>query len=235
MNQISIVLLFIVAILMIINGFIAYYVINPFHFPHIVIKLDVSGRRQPNAEDIIDEYLNDNGFYDIENGYKEISDWVEKQKEHISKMMFSKHRMVQFESIITDQICLVILTRDHIRYHQINYRKYPYTATEEICRAVFSYQWFKNRYNKLKSIGYECTIKEYNCSEQRKLMTPVLRKKIMVRDNYTCQICGKYMPDGVGLEIDHIVPVAKGGKTVPSNLQVLCTKCNRSKSDKLVF
>ena len=56
----------------------------------------------------------------------------------------------------------------------------------------------------------------------------------MKRDNYTCQICGKFMPDGVGLQIDHIVPVAKGGKTIPSNLQVLCSKCNASKRDKIV-
>ena len=45
----------------------------------------------------------------------------------------------------------------------------------------------------------------------------------------------KYMPDGVGLQIDHIIPVAKGGKTVPSNLQVLCSKCNGAKKDKLDF
>ena len=51
----------------------------------------------------------------------------------------------------------------------------------------------------------------------------------MIRDNYTCQICGKYMPDGVGLHIDHIIPVSKGGKSVESNLQVLCSKCNGSK------
>ena len=53
---------------------------------------------------------------------------------------------------------------------------------------------------------------------------------IAERDNYTCQICGKYMPDGVGLHIDHIVPIKKGGKSVPSNLRVLCSKCNGRKS-----
>ena len=58
------------------------------------------------------------------------------------------------------------------------------------------------------------------------------RGHIMRRDNYTCQICGKYMPDGVGLHIDHILPISKGGKSVPSNLQVLCSKCNGKKSDK---
>ena len=41
------------------------------------------------------------------------------------------------------------------------------------------------------------------------------------------------MPDEVGLQIDHIIPIAKGGKTVVSNLRVLCSKCNASKSDKI--
>lgn len=66
-------------------------------------------------------------------------------------------------------------------------------------------------------------------------MTKELRKQIMERDNYTCQICGKYMPDEVGLQIDHIIPVAKGGKTILSNLRVLCDKCNRKKGAKYNF
>ena len=31
-----------------------------------------------------------------------------------------------------------------------------------------------------------------------------------------------------------IIPVAKGGLTEESNLQTLCWKCNRSKSDKIM-
>ncbi len=41
------------------------------------------------------------------------------------------------------------------------------------------------------------------------------------------------MPDGNGIHIDHIVPVSKGGKTVPSNLQVLCAKCNLGKQPRI--
>ena len=36
------------------------------------------------------------------------------------------------------------------------------------------------------------------------------------------------------LEIDHIIPISKGGCTVEENLQTLCWKCNRAKSNKIV-
>ena len=84
----------------------------------------------------------------------------------------------------------------------------------------------------LQKIDFQCTLNEYHCKNQRKPMTKALRKEIMLRDNYTCQICGKYMPDEVGLHIDHIIPVSKGGKTIVSNLQVLCSKCNGKKSNR---
>ncbi len=35
------------------------------------------------------------------------------------------------------------------------------------------------------------------------------------------------------LEVDHIVPISKGGLTIEDNLQTLCWKCNRSKGAKL--
>jgi 5-methylcytosine-specific restriction endonuclease McrA len=60
-------------------------------------------------------------------------------------------------------------------------------------------------------------------------MTKALREQIKTRDNYTCGICGKYMPDEVGLHIDHIVSIRNGGKSVPENLRVLCSKCNGKK------
>ena len=69
---------------------------------------------------------------------------------------------------------------------------------------------------------------------ERNKMTAKLREQIKIRDNYTCQICGNstYKEPNLLLEIDHIIPVSKGGKTTPENLQTLCWKCNRSKSNK---
>lgn len=72
--------------------------------------------------------------------------------------------------------------------------------------------------------------------EQRALMTKKLREFIKKRDNFTCRTCGNsiYVEPNLLLEIDHIIPVAKGGRTVEDNLQTLCWKCNRAKSDKIL-
>lgn len=124
-----------------------------------------------------------------------------------------------------------------IRYitktRQKNYRKSTYKEKQEVDTISMSYTELEDRNKKLAEIGYQCSLRTYHSKNQRSLMTKDLRQKIEIRDNYTCQICGKYMPDEVGLQIDHIVPVSKGGKTVESNLQVLCSKCNARKGDKL--
>jgi hypothetical protein len=57
-----------------------------------------------------------------------------------------------------------------------------------------------------------------------------LRAAVLVRDGGRCRRCRR----SINLEMDHIVPVSKGGKTEETNLQVLCRRCNRSKCRKLV-
>ena len=70
---------------------------------------------------------------------------------------------------------------------------------------------------------------------QRALMTSKLRQHIKERDHYTCKQCGVSVEQEphLLLEIDHIVPVSKGGLTTEDNLQTLCWRCNRSKGAKL--
>lgn len=75
--------------------------------------------------------------------------------------------------------------------------------------------------------------REYQIKRERALMTESLRYDILMRDGFRCQICGSEQSDGVKLHVDHIVPVSRGGRTVPSNLRTLCDRCNRGKRDKI--
>lgn len=88
-----------------------------------------------------------------------------------------------------------------------------------------------SRVELLAQYNFEMTEYQYNCDNQRKLMTAELRTQIIERDDSICQICGKKCKNNE-IEIDHIKPISKGGKTSLSNLQVLCMTCNRKKSNK---
>lgn len=66
---------------------------------------------------------------------------------------------------------------------------------------------------------------------ERKPLSKKIRFEVFKRDKFTCQYCGRMAPDVV-LEIDHIKPVAKGGKNEILNLVTSCYECNRGKRDK---
>jgi HNH endonuclease len=57
-----------------------------------------------------------------------------------------------------------------------------------------------------------------------------IRSAVLVRDRGRCRRCGSAR----NLEIDHIVPVSKGGASEEDNLQTLCRRCNRRKWKSLV-
>ncbi len=59
-----------------------------------------------------------------------------------------------------------------------------------------------------------------------------LKMRVVRRDNYTCQQCGKHLKDNE-VEFDHIIPVAKGGSTEEHNIRLTCYDCNREKTDKI--
>lgn len=66
---------------------------------------------------------------------------------------------------------------------------------------------------------------------KRKPITKAIRFEVFKRDKFTCQYCGESAPNVI-LEIDHIVPVSKGGTNEIINLVTSCRDCNRGKSGK---
>ncbi len=61
---------------------------------------------------------------------------------------------------------------------------------------------------------------------------PSVREYVFQRDQYQCQSCG-LTNETKTLNVDHIIPLAKGGSNDISNLQTLCSSCNQSKKDHL--
>ncbi len=67
----------------------------------------------------------------------------------------------------------------------------------------------------------------------RKPISQKVRFGIFKRDLFVCQYCGK-TPPAVVLEVDHIVPVSKGGANDTDNLLTACFDCNRGKGAEVL-
>lgn len=86
--------------------------------------------------------------------------------------------------------------------------------------------------NKKGSFYNDRAVWDAICRVERGKVSNKMRFSIYARDGYRCCRCGisqKY----AALEIDHIIPIAKGGKTMFDNLQTLCHKCNVEKGDTM--
>jgi len=67
----------------------------------------------------------------------------------------------------------------------------------------------------------------FSCFSQSRHISETTKKMVYTRDGGICQCCGS----SINLEYDHITPFSCGGNSVVSNIQLLCLKCNRSKSN----
>jgi hypothetical protein len=77
----------------------------------------------------------------------------------------------------------------------------------------------------------EVAVLERPARDDRRIRIPnSLKAAVIVRDGGRCRDCYS----AVNLQIDHIVPLCKGGTSEESNLQTLCRRCNRRKWKKLV-
>lgn len=64
---------------------------------------------------------------------------------------------------------------------------------------------------------------------QRSPIPETVRHEVWRRDQGKCVTCGS----NANLQYDHIIPVARGGATSVTNLQLLCQRCNQAKGAKI--
>lgn len=58
------------------------------------------------------------------------------------------------------------------------------------------------------------------------------RRNVFLRDGFTCQYCTKEFSEG-HLNLDHVMPRDKGGRTTWENIVTSCVRCNTRKANKL--
>lgn len=64
---------------------------------------------------------------------------------------------------------------------------------------------------------------------RRPVPLKVSRRNILVRDDYTCQYCGRKAKN---LTVDHVIPKNRGGATTWENLVCCCIQCNLRKGNR---
>lgn len=70
-----------------------------------------------------------------------------------------------------------------------------------------------------------------NPTQMKRVAIPdAIKMAVWQRDNGRCQRCGS----NYELQFDHIIPISLGGANTLENLQILCGKCNRAKSNSII-
>jgi 5-methylcytosine-specific restriction endonuclease McrA len=80
------------------------------------------------------------------------------------------------------------------------------------------------------------TTQRQSSTARREPIPAQLRFKVLQRDGFRCQYCGRgAREDGVVLHADHVIPVVAGGETNEGNLMTACASCNLGKAARAVL
>lgn len=88
-------------------------------------------------------------------------------------------------------------------------------------------KFFEELYMQYEEYVFEFNKKHVN-NEKCRTAGKKMRHLILKKYDYRCVECGATNKNSL-LQIDHIKPWSKGGKTILDNLQVLCQICNNNK------
>ncbi len=207
---------------------------------HNVLEREYSRKSldRVNGDDVIKYHIENDikGLRtDIENSIYNISllDEYEKnvakilEQESVNKTKYSDKKYKRIENIVLDKI--IYTKKDFLINASLEvYYRSNGGRVNESRNGFRNYEELLELYKEWENGNkYEVTKRQ-----ERKIMNDDIRYNVLKRDNFTCQKCGITSKDGAKLEVDHIIPLSKGGKTVMSNLQTLCDRCNSGKSDK---
>lgn len=154
------------------------------------------------------------GYFNEKVPFKNIERLLKKEKEKVELMMKKPALNLQLT---------VILSLTNIDGELKRYKRKTFSISE-VNEIIFNLNdKYKGRYNKQE-------IWDALSRVERGKVSNKMRFAIYQRDGYRCRKCNRNTDD---LEIDHIIPISKGGKTTFDNLQTLCHRCNANKADTI--
>lgn len=200
------------------------YLIYQFHLDTLIVRRIIKSRNNNISKEIdykskVDLAKDKLGNFDVS-----IEDLNEEKMRNIESIVFND----LIEKVNTDFYAEVHLYLTRGRMHRVIDEKKESFDLNEIIDALKSIDS-----SKLKDGRRFYSREVWNSIErvERAKVSNELRQEIFERDGYTCVNCGSTEKES--LEIDHIMPISKGGKTEPSNLQTLCRNCNIRKGNKI--
>ena len=101
----------------------------------------------------------------------------------------------------------------------------PIVAAAEIAKR-------KRKYCDAFSQAYVSKDAKAQALAERNKISKRMRFQVLERDGFRCQYCGVHPSEleaGNRLELDHVVPLCRGGKSTKKNLATSCLNCNRGK------
>ena len=115
-------------------------------------------------------------------------------------------------------IIVVVLIIINLNYNIVNIKKY---ITFNNFRNILLIIPFITMYLEKESIG---KILHYNKSKSKRKLSESTKKIIASNQKWTCKMCNNMLD--ASYEIDHIIPLYKGGNNELYNLQALCRNCH---------
>ena len=103
-----------------------------------------------------------------------------------------------------------------------------YTNDEQRLLVLEEFDKERKRFEQLK-LKYDPKLPNSEDAYLRQRIPERVRIEVWRRDGGKCARCGSRE----NLEYDHIVPVSRGGSNTARNIELLCEKCNRSKSNNI--
>ena len=106
---------------------------SPFRYPYFEYSFDVSGKRKPDIENLIDNFLNQQKFLMIKRHKEKIEQWKMECQRKIEKSKLKKYRIKQYQKSVDDcEAYKFYLIREQTRYKQINYIRTPYKVEQTV-------------------------------------------------------------------------------------------------------